>query len=160
MASDDLFRIRIPVRFPAPRVPDAEEFDAEGTAGELAGGMALFGLGLTAVAGAGWMLAGGLGAAGLAVLFLAAFLAWPERVGIGAMHANEITFGPVVKEYDETVQVFRYPGMEWTVDVDDEAAGAMDANGRTLDEIKRDVRERLAARGKSPRCIRRASHPA
>ena len=25
---------------------------------------------------------------------------------------------------------------EWTVDVDDEAAGAMDANGRTLDEIK------------------------
>lgn len=39
MASDDLFRIRIPVRFPAPRVPDAEEFDAEGTAGELAGGL-------------------------------------------------------------------------------------------------------------------------
>ena len=86
------------------------------------------------------------------------------------MHANEITFGPVVKEYDETVQVFRggeyigeiyrYPGMEWTVDVDDEAADSMDANGRTLDEIKRDVRERLAARGKSPRCIRRASHPA
>ena len=29
------------------------------------------------------MLAGGLGTAGLAVLFFAAFLAWPERVGIG-----------------------------------------------------------------------------
>ena len=83
MASDDVFRVRIPVRFPAPRVPDAEEFDTEGTAGELAGGIAIFGLGLIAVAGAGWMLAGGLGTAGLAVLFFAAFLAWPERVGIG-----------------------------------------------------------------------------
>ena len=72
------------------------------------------------------------------------------------MHANEITFGPVVEEYDETVQVFRggeyigeiyrYPGMEWTVDAELEAAGAMDANGRTLDEIKRAVRERLGGR--------------
>lgn len=67
---------------------------------------------------------------------------------------DKITFGPVEEAYDETVKVFRggqcigeiyrYPGEEWTVDVDLEAAGAMGANGRTLSEIKRDVRKRLA----------------
>lgn len=60
---------------------DDEEYDAEDNAGDLALGLALLGLSLTAVAAAGWMLTGAVGAVGLAVLFVAALLAWPGHVG-------------------------------------------------------------------------------
>ena len=60
---------------------DHEEYDAEGNAGHDALGLALLVLCLTAVTAAGWMLTGVVGAVGLAVVFVAALLAWPGHVG-------------------------------------------------------------------------------